>query len=196
MRVLSLCSAVFTALLMSACAHPIVISPAVDKIAPSVTAQKINKNVAYYIADDILRKEVITPGGGGDKVSYMPYRDIENGFYKMLSNTFSSVTKLKSLNDSDAISKNSVSYIITPSLVTNSSSPSPFTWPPTKFNAELTCSISDAAGKTILVKKASGDGSAEFDEFKRDHSLSGKRASEDVLVKMQKMLLEAPELQK
>ncbi|GAC1611354.1 MAG: hypothetical protein NVS3B3_22310 [Aquirhabdus sp.] len=196
MRISNLISSAFAVILLSACAHPIVISPAVEKIVPNTANQKINKNVAYYIADDVLNKEVVTPGGGGDKVSYIPYRDIENGFYKMLSNTFGSVTKLKNLKDAEAISKNNVSYIITPTLVTNSSSPSPFTWPPTKFSAELTCSINDSAGNTILVKKATGDGTAEFDEFKKDFSLSGKRATADVLVKMQKMLLEAPELQK
>jgi hypothetical protein len=81
-------------------------------------------------------------------------------------------------------------------MVTDSSSPSPFTWPPTKFNIDLTCDIADATGNPILSKKVTGEGNAEFDEFKKDFSLSGKRAAEDALLKMQKTLLSASELRK
>ena len=48
---------------------------------------------------------VVTPGGGGDKISYQPYRDIETAFYKMLTNVFGNVTKLKTPKDADAISR-------------------------------------------------------------------------------------------
>lgn len=194
MRISNLVSSLAVLAVLTGCAHPIVISPNIAKIEKNAAAQPINKNVAYYIAEDVRTKEVTTPGGGGDKVSYQPYRDIETAFYKMLSNVFSNVTKLKTLNDAEAINKNNVSYIITPVMVTNSSSSSPFTWPPTKFSAELTCNINDAAGNPVLVAKVSGEGSAEFDEFKKDFSMSGKRATEDMLLKMQHALSSAPEL--
>ncbi|RJF96335.1 hypothetical protein D3871_21030 [Noviherbaspirillum saxi] len=148
------------------------------------------------MSEDVRTKEVTTPGGGGDKVSYQPYRDMETAFYKMLTNVFGSVTKLKTAKDAEAISRNNVSYIITPEIVTNSSSPSPFTWPPTKFNVDLTCQITDALGNPVLTKSVSGEGNAEFSEFKSDFSLSGKRASQDALLKMQRVLLEAAELRK
>ncbi|MCX7220768.1 MAG: hypothetical protein NTY70_18100 [Burkholderiales bacterium] len=194
MRILNLITSIFVIGVLSGCAHPIVISPNLEKVGINASNQTINKNVAYYIADDVLAKAVITPGGGGDKVSYQPYRDIETGFYKMLSSVFPNVIKLKTLNDVAAISKNSVSYIISPVLVTDSSSPSPFTWPPTKFSAELSCDITDVAGVTVLKTTVRGEGNAEFDEFKKDFSMSGKRATEDALRKMQSALLNAPEL--
>lgn len=176
------------------CAHPIVITPDLKKIEPTSADQPIKKNVAYYISEDVRSQEVITPGGGGDKVSYIPYRDIETAFYKMLSNVFANVTKLKTAADADAIKKNEISYVITPQLLTHSSSPSPFTWPPTQFSVDLTCNISDAAGKAIGTKKVVGQGRAEFDEFKKDHSLAGKRAGEDALKQMQNELFAAKEL--
>ena len=179
---------------LAGCAHPIVITPSIDKIAPEAEAKPVTKNVAYYIADDIRSKEVITPGGGGDRVSYQPYRDIETAFYKMLTNVFGNVVKLKTAKDAEAIAKNNVSYVVTPQLTTNSSSPSPFTWPPTKFSVELTCTVADAAGNPVFTKKVLGEGNAEFDEFKKDFSLSARRASQDALLKMQKALLEAQEL--
>ena len=188
------CAIVIAAL--TGCAHPIVISPDIGKIEPTASIQPIKKNVAYYIAEDVRVREVTTPGGGGDKVSYQPYRDIETAFYKMLSNVFGNVTKLKSPADKDAIGKNNIAYVITPQLVTDSSSPSPFTWPPTKFSVDLTCNIADAAGNSVLTKTVSGSGQAEFAEFKADFSLSAKRASQDALLKMQQALADAPELRK
>jgi hypothetical protein len=196
MRITKFFSSVVVIAALTGCAHPIIISPDIGKIEPAATAQPIKKNVAYYIADDVRTKEVITPGGGGDKVSYQPYRDIETAFYKMLTNVFGNVTKLKTPKDMEAISKNNIAYVITPELVTNSSSPSPFTWPPTKFSVDLTCSIADAAGNPVTSKKVSGTGEAEFAEFKADFSLSAKRASQDALLKMQQALSEAPELRK
>lgn len=196
MRLTNLFTLIFVAATLIGCAHPIVMSPDIGKIEATKNAQPIKKNVAYYIAEDVRTKEVITPGGGGDKVSYQPYRDIETAFYKMLTNVFDNVTKLKTPNDAEAISKNKIDYVITPQLVTDSSSPSPFTWPPTKFSVDLTCNITDAAGKAVTTKKVSGNGQAEFSEFKADFSMSAKRASEDALLKMQQALSDTVELRK
>lgn len=194
MRIAKILVSVAAIAVLAGCAHPIVISPSIDKITPDAAVKPVTKNVAYYIADDIRTKEVITPGGGGDRVSYQPYRDIETAFYKMLTNVFGNVVKLKTAKDAEAIAKNNVSYVVTPQLITNSSSPSPFTWPPTKFSVELTCAVADAAGNPVLTQKVLGEGNAEFSEFKSDFSLSARRASQDALLKMQKVLLDAPEL--
>jgi hypothetical protein len=101
---------------------------------------------------------------------------------------------LKSPNDAEAIAKHSINYIITPEITTQSSSPSAFTWPPTKFSVNLTCNITDVSGKVIGKPTVTGEGNAEFSEFKSDHSLSGKRATLDSLLKMQDTLLKMPEL--
>ncbi len=183
---------VLIAAVITGCAHPLVISPDISKIERDSSAPAIPKNVGYYILDD-REKEVTTAGGGGDKVRYKPYKDIETGFYKMLSNVFKSVSVLKSDKDIE-ISKNEINYIISLDVSTNSSSPSMFTWPPTMFGVNLNCNIKNEAGKNITSLLAVGEGHAEFDEFKSDHSLAGKRASQDALMKMQRSLLNAPEL--
>lgn len=183
---------VLIAVVITGCAHPLVISPDISKIEKDNNIQTIPKNVGYYISDD-REKEITTPGGGGDKVRYKPYKDIETAFYKMLSNVFKSVTALKSDKDV-AIGKNEINYIISLDISTNSSSPSMFTWPPTKFGVNLNCNIKDETGRDITSLLAVGEGSAEFDEFKSDFSLAGKRASQDALLKMQRSLLSTPEL--
>jgi len=168
------------------CAHKISIVP--DKpVLNQSSVENVSESVGYYFPSGARDKVVITPGGGGDRVQYKPYNDIEAGFKKMLSNIFKNVTPLTS--DSDpAINTNRLNYVIALDISTNSSSPSIFTWPPTWFGVDLTSRISDGKGKyltTILVK---GEGKAEFSEFLGDKGLSGKIASSDALVKMQKAL--------
>lgn len=154
----------------------------------------INKSVAYYISTEQRAQQVTTPGGGGDKVTYKPYKDMESGLYAVLSNVFGDVTALNSPADSAAIAKHNVAYIVTPEITTDSSSDSAMTWPPTRFTVTLTCNVTDVAGQAVLSRKVVGEGHAEFSEFKHDFSLSSKRATEDALLKMQTELLRAPEL--
>jgi len=54
--------------------------------------------------------------------------------------------------------------------------------------------MSNAGGQRLFAKKVMGQGRAEFTEFKTDFSLSGKRATEDAFIKMQRALLDAQEL--
>jgi hypothetical protein len=194
MRIIKLISMLAVVAVITGCAHPLVISPEISKVERSGNTQTIDKNVGYYIPADLREKAVKTKGGGGDSVTYTPYKDMETAFYKMLSNVFKSVTMLKSPNDAEAIAKHSITYIITPEITTESSSPSAFTWPPTKFSVNLTCNISNVGGKVIGKPAVTGEGNAEFSEFKRDFSLSGKRATLDSLLKMQDTLLKMPEL--
>jgi len=196
MRFPKLVTIAFAAVVLSACAHPYVVSPSIEKLGPPVQGQQINKSVAYVITAEQLSKEVTTSGGGGDKVRYQPYRDIETGLYRVLSNVFTKVTRLKSATEADTVAKNNVTMIITPTLTTDSSSPSMLTWPPTKFQAELNCKITDTQGKLIFETTVYGKGAAEFDEFKKDFNLTGRRATEDMLLKLQQALTEAPELKK
>jgi hypothetical protein len=116
---------------------------------------------------------------------------MEAGFYKVLGNCFADVVRLKLSGDEAAFSQHKVGYIITPQLKTDSSSPSPFTWPPTRFTVDLSANITDSAGKTVQ-----GVDHAEFDEFKMEYSLSGRRAMEDALQKLQQLLSDAKELGK
>jgi len=194
MRIFKLASLLSMVAIITGCAHPLVISPDISKVERSGNVQPIDKSVGYYIPADVREKAVTTPAAAGDSVTYTPYKDMETAFYKMLSNVFKNVTPLKSLNDAEAIAKHSISYIFTPEIKTDSSSPSVITWPPTKFSVTLTCNITNTSGKVIGKPAVTGEGAAEFSEFKSDVSLSGKRATLDSLLKMQDTLLQMPEL--
>jgi len=167
-RTISLVVLLTVMAMISGCAHPLAIGPDIAKIERNSSAQPIGKSVGYYIDPLVREKAVTTPGGGGDSVTYFPYQDIETAFYKMLSNVFQNVTLLKSLNESTTPGKELIAYIITPEITTNSSSTSPFTWPPTKFSFTLACSITDRAGKNVARPSVTGEGQAEFEEFKAD----------------------------
>lgn len=175
------------AFLIGGCAHSIDISP--DITAVGQTQQvKSPKTIGYYFSEPV-EKEVITSGGGGDQVKYKPYKDLATGIYKMYSNLFSGVTQLSSLGEA---TNSKVDYIAAVDISTSSSSPSLFTWPPTLFTLNLTTNITDAKGNALGNFRASGEGQAEFSEFVREKGLSGKRASQDALNKMQGLVVAAP----
>jgi hypothetical protein len=186
--------ALLAALVVTGCAHPIVISPNIGNLERDAGTPRIAKNVGYYISAENRDLAVTTPGGGGDKITYRPYGEIETALYKTLGNVFSDVTALKNANDAEAIAKHRISYVIVPAITTDSSSPSPFTWPPTYFKMDINCVITDGAGKTVATKAVTGEGRAEFSEFKSDFALAAKRAVEDALKKLQTLLLKSDEL--
>jgi len=171
-------------------------NPDLAVVTAPAGAKGIDKKVAYFMPDALRTVEVTTPGGGGDKVRYFPYRDIEPGLYKALSEVFTSVTKVQSLTDTAALQANGISMLITPEITTNSSSDGAFTWPPTQFSVNLVCTITDANRKPLQTVRVSGEGAATFSEFKSNHSLAAVRASNDALAKLVKALGESPELRR
>ena len=175
------------------CAHPIVTTPDLVDLRPE-DAGPIPKNVGYYISKENLDKQVITPGGGGDKVAYYPYKQLEPALQKALSNVFQRVYPLQSPNDTQAIEAQRITYVFVPTISTNSSSNSVITWPPTNFTVVLACRALDPQGKTVWEKQFSGEGAAEFGEFKSDFSLAAKRASQSAFSKFQQALVLDPEL--
>lgn len=188
-----LLSASFFLVLLVGCAHPISMRPDLDAVKVKDLAQ-IDKKVGFYISDANKALEVTTPGGGGDKVRYFPYRDIEPGFYKALTETFRDVSKIKNLSDTDEIRKSGIALLIVPEIKTTSSSTSGLTWPPTQFSVSLACTITDASGRLVRQLNVSGEGAAEFSEFKSNFSLSAVRATNDALVKLMAALGSAPEV--
>ncbi len=193
LHVLKLAGAALLLAVLGGCSHPLMIAPDIAKIErPADAKPKIKASVGYYVNEALRNEEKVTPGGGGDKVTSTPYRDLEVGFYKMLTNVFDQVTTLKNPADKDAIGKNKISYVITPRVTPASSSSSMLTWPPTYFSIDLVCEVSDANGKLIDTKRVVGKGNAEFDDFKKDFSLAGKLAMQDALLQMQKQLLDLP----
>ena len=168
---------VFALIALCGCARSIQVDPSLDDLRNVEGITKIDKNVGYYISQEDREKEVTTPGGGGDKVKYLPYRDTEAALNTMLSKLFTKVYSIKDLTDSQFFSSKQISYIFKPSITTRSSSKSLVTWPPTHFEFELTCTAVDVDGNSIWQKTVNGVGNAEFKEFKKDFSLAARRAS-------------------
>lgn len=186
-RIFKACVVLFVTVALFGCAHPISMVPDNGAIK-STGATPINKKIGYAMTDASRALEVTTPGGGGDKVRYFPYRDLEPAFYQALSATFRDVTKVKDVKDTAAIKASGVSFLITPEIATTSSSESALTWPPTKFGITLICTISDSDGKPVDTVRVTGEGQAEFSEFKSNFSLAAVRASNDLVAKLMQAL--------
>jgi hypothetical protein len=179
--------------IISGCAHGIQLTPNLDDLHNTdvEVENKINKNVAYYISQQDMDTEVITPGGGGDKVKYYPYRDTEAALDTMLSKVFNHVYSIPLIKQAAFIQEKNISYIFKPSIKTDSSSDSILTWPPTHFTFELTCTATDLSDNEVWSKKVKAEGNAEYGEFKEDLSLSARRASEEAFKQMLAELLNA-----
>lgn len=160
--------------LMAACAHPIVVSPLDTPLR--VESKLSPKKAAYVLTEADRNLEVTTPGGGGDKVSYKPYRDLEKAIRDALRAVYSDVIAVNSASD-QALRAQGVSHVFSPRITTTSDSPSPFTWPPTKFGIVMVTQVSDPGGAPITTIRTQSNGAAEFDEFKHDFSLSARRAA-------------------
>lgn len=185
-----------TSVFLFGCAHPINMNPNLTTVVAPAGTQVIDKQVGYFLSDALRAQEVITAGGGGDKVRYFPYRDIEPGFYKALSEVFRGVTKVQNPKDAAALKASGVSLLIAPEITTTSYSDSIVTWPPTQFTITLVCTATDVSGNPIQTVRVTGEGKASFDEFKSNFSLSAVRATNDVLTKLIKALSESGELRK
>ena len=190
-KLLSLLSLFAAFAVLGGCAHTIVITPDAAKLGAPAAKLSANK-VGYFISDEERNRKVITPGGGGDKVEYAPYKELEAGIYRVLNNVFSSVDQLKSENDPAFIAEKKINFVMRPKITTNSSSSSPFTWPPTAFDVIIEIKATDNSGKVIWQDTVIGKGNAEFSEFKSDFALSAKRAGEAALIELQKKLISSP----
>jgi hypothetical protein len=182
--------------LLVGCAHNMTVKPDVEAVASVPAQARIAKNVGLYISQENRAKVVTSPGGGGDKVSYRPYADLETGLYKVLGNVFQNVTLLSSMSDVDAISKHSLMFVAAPEVTSTSSSSGIFTWMATDFTVGISCMITDVAGRPVVTVTASGTGHADSSEVMKDFSRAGERASLDALQKLQAELLRAPELRR
>jgi len=154
------------------------------------TVTPIEKNVGYYISLIDREKQVITPGGGGVKVLYYPYNDLEPALQKVLSNLFKNVEKLGSPLNFQEARDNDISFVFIPNITTDSSSDSFFAWPPTDFTVKLSFKAFDRNGKLIWERRFVGVGKATYDPFlflhkKSETSVSAKRANEEAFTELQ-----------
>lgn len=174
--------------IITGCAHQITINPDTSMISNEPKSELIPAKIGYYFPQSAREKEVVTPGGGGDRVRYNPYRDIEPALVKTLRNVFRDVSSLNSANELE-LKKNSVDYVIYLEMTTNSSSPGTFTWPPTWFSVNLSTQLSDLKNNKIKNISVTGEGTAEYTSLVgADKGLSAKRASFEALTKLQKAL--------
>lgn len=184
--------ALLVSVYMAGCAHPMNIKPDIQALEP--VSGRIQKNVGLYISPADRSLEVTTPGGGGDKVRYHPYADMETGLFKALGNVFANVTVMNSLTDANAIAQHSLNYIVVPTISTSSSSSGIFTWMATDFTVQVTCKVSDNQGREVATVSSSGVGKAESAELRSDFSAAGERASKDALQKLELAFLQVPAL--
>ena len=172
-------------MILYGCAHQMSIDPNLNAIQSFDPTKKINKKLGYYFVEN-KEKEVITAGGGGEKVRYKPYKDLEEGLKKVFNNTFRSVSPLRSESDRSA---EDVDLIAEIKVSTTSYSHSAVTWPPTQFGVNLSCKVKDISGEQIATIQVNGEGTSEFNEwFLSNKGLSGKRAAEDLLNKFQALI--------
>lgn len=182
-----------SALLAVGCAHQINITPPLNTLDGN-NAVKINKTVGYYISPTDRAKEVETPGGGGDKVKYLPYPETEPALNKILTNLYANVVLVPSLEDKQFIASKQIAYIFVPSITTDSGSDSALTWPPTRFTVSLDTKAMGPNGNVVWQKKVKGEGKAEFSEFKHDFSLSARLASKQAFQNLQQAIAASAEL--
>lgn len=165
------------------CTHKIDITPNQDNITNlDYKIDKKNYNVAYYIEN--INLTTVSEGGGGDKISYLPYNETEAAFRKVLVKHFKKVFLIDNINNKEFISNNDIKLIFNYKINTFSSSDSAFTWPPTKFVVILDCKAIDKDEKIKWQKTLTDEAYASFDEFKNDFGLAGKRATENVFKKL------------
>ena len=171
------------AVLAGGCAHPISLTADAASIVGSAGGATADRKVGLVVTEEQRKREVVSPGGGGDKLSYFPYRDLETGLYMALSEHFTGVSIVNGPGDAKVKSEG-LTLFVSPEISTTSHSPSLLTWPPTVFTVELACTVKDANDRVLKQLRVQGEGRAEFDEFKADPSLSAKRASNDALKKL------------
>lgn len=179
-------------LALGGCAHPISVSPLSSP--PREEAKLVNKHVAYVMTDELRNRSVITSGGGGDKVSYYPYRDLEKSIRDGLRAVYEEVTVISSAEEAKADPAKNIAVVFTPEISTSSNSDSILTWPPTQFFINLECTATDVEGKQLTKFRVSSNGVAQFSEFKSDFGLAGRRAATDLGNKLVQELTSNPAL--
>lgn len=171
-------------ILVTACAHRINITPSVSQLE-AVKLPRIKQNVGYYISPENLKKQVVTPAGGGDNVKYLPYKESEPVLKAILLNVFVNAYQMPSLDDAQFISSRNISYIFIPEIVTNSSSRSIWIWPPSDFTVTLDCKAVEPSGGVLWKTTVDSEAHMGLPQVHQDFSLAGKVALAKAFSKLQ-----------
>ncbi|HEV2981455.1 MAG TPA: hypothetical protein VGX51_08485 [Solirubrobacteraceae bacterium] len=194
MSTLPKCCVLLAVLALAGCAHQIVITPELRSL--QLSGSPIDKKVGYYISAADMETEVTTAGGGGDKVAYHPYKELEPALQKVLFNLFRDVQRVNSFNDASLLKQQGIAYVFVPTIRTESSSSGVFTWMPTHFVVLLSCTAYDDNAQRIWSGNFSGTGEAEFSELKADFSAAAHKASLAAFRQLEDALSQAPEFRK
>ena len=193
MKKITVLTALVAVMFASGCAHMINITPPANTIsAQGIT--KIDKTVGYYISKEQRAPSVTSKGGGGDKVTYHPYAELEPTLTQVLSNSYTKVVALAAINDKAELESKQIAYVFAPVITTTSSSSSASTWPPTNFTVTIACTAANGSGANVWNSTVTGSGEAVFADFKHDFSLAARRASKDAFNQLQKGIVAAPAL--
>lgn len=177
------------ALALAACAHPVSIRPAlVMSVDRSVL---IDKKVGYQITDAQRALQSTTPGGGGDKISYYLYKDLEPGLFDTLSSVFSAVYVVPEKGANEFIVDKGLSFVFTPEFQSDSSSSNILLWNPTDFTLKLRVKALDASGKEIWSREFSAQGKAAAGGSLVE-TPAAQAAATDIFKHLQKALQEEP----
>lgn len=167
-------------LLFSGCAHKISLEGDINRKDVSLGDKKNTSKVGLYVNQSENTKEFISDGGGGDKLSYYPYKDISKMLYKALKGTFKNIQKVSN-NDKNS----NIKYFFKIANIETSSSSSSFAfWPPEEFSIKIDLQVFDKSQKMIWGKEVIGHGSAVRSEFLNDFSIAARKASKDAVMKL------------
>jgi len=177
------------------CAHPLIITPELQSLKKTGN-DYIKAKVGYYISPSDRENYVYSPGGGGDRIYYYPYKELEPALQKVLYNVFEDVVRLDLAITPEYLKANEINYAFLPEITTDSYSDGIFTWMPTSFTVNLSCKAFSQDGKLIWNRKYTGIGNATFSESSKDFGLAAKRAGQQAFSEMLNDLANAKEFRR
>jgi hypothetical protein len=178
------------ALLFQGCVHEISTAPDLGAIKDQNIHYKTQQKVAYYIPEAQYAEKFVTEGGDGHSVTYTPYKETEAALRKVLSNLFTSVSRLDSL-DVKSVAEKRIAYVFVPTIKTYSASSSNIDWEPTRFVMSISCRALDPSLKEVWKTEIIGKGRANFAQLERNPSRSAQKASKFAYLNLQKEILRA-----
>ncbi|MGE5947128.1 MAG: hypothetical protein ACM35F_10605 [Betaproteobacteria bacterium] len=174
---------------LGGCAHPVLVRADISYPA----TQAVDASVGYFISDANRKLEVTTPAGGGDKIRYFPYRDLEPAILNTLNSVYAKVYSVPEAGRATYVANHHLTFVFEPILTTSSSSNSSFFWPATDFDLTIKVTAMNASGQPVWNREFSGHGHVEKNRSLVDVP-PAKEAAQQAFDKLRRTLLEDPQL--